>query len=196
MLCRFFSSSHSFSDLSISIESNFNHIRGGESSPNCLLVALEVYVTFCSKKDAIVLLGYGHPLTLSFFYRPGKVEVTFVQPTQCKRDREVYRTIGDNIRRLQEIDAQLRKLGAVAGRGGVPELSEHLIQDVDFDEAICLYRNDPVVFTSFLCLHTKCDRRKREAELKPLAEERLHILPKLCSYNQDECPFTSRREFA
>jgi hypothetical protein len=48
----------------------------------------------------------------------------FSVPALNSADRAAYRAIGDLITRLKTVDSKLKALGAVPGRGGLPELSE------------------------------------------------------------------------
>lgn len=50
------------------------------------------------------------------------VNVEFIQPTQSSATHKTFRTIGNSLARLGEIDKELNKIGAVRRQGGMPEL--------------------------------------------------------------------------
>ena len=46
-----------------------------------------------------------------------------------------------------------------------------------------------------MCTRTRVDKRKRQANLEPLVDERIEILLELAKIDQDKFPFVSEREF-
>jgi hypothetical protein len=127
------------------------------------------------------------------------VGINFV-PCQDSTFRETYRAVGNLILRLKEVDKQLKALGAVPGRGGVPELSDMLVHNEDFDGWVTMSITTPRGYDKaslhkFLCTRTRVDKRKRQTALEPLVDERIEILMQLSKIDQDKFPFTFEREF-
>ena len=182
----------------VSIEENFNFLKSGPKSPNYLLKEKEVYVRFESVEQASHVLRIGEYLHVKINANQ-KAPFQFFAPKHSTTTRATYRTIGNLILRLKEVDQQLKALGAIPGRGGVPELSEMLVQINEFDgfvaRANAAHGYDKATLHSFLCTRTRVDKRKRQAALDPLVDERIDILLKLTKYDPDDVPFTFEREF-
>jgi hypothetical protein len=72
-----------------------------------------------------------------------------------------------------------------------------LVQNENFDIAVTgmQSKNDKVTLHNFLCTRTRVDKRKRQANLEPLVDERIEILLELAKIDQDKFPFVSEREF-
>jgi hypothetical protein len=138
----------------------------------------------------------------------------FIKPTENFATREAYRTIGHLLLRLKIVDQKCKKLGAIPGRRGVPILPEDFVQTDEFKKTVEKYQWDNIaenlsraagkIFKdgtpiedvhAYLCSHTPVDKRKRQKELDTLVGERIDILKKLLSFNQDDFPFTFDREF-
>ena len=201
---------HEVEVKSIKVEYNFKYIGDNPSNPNYLLKEPEVFVTVASVKQAnyIISLKHAHVSIKTEHGSTGQ-SFRFSSPLKDADTRATYREIGSLIIRLKQVDERLKALGAVAGRGGVPELSDMLIQNEDFDTCIETYhknkeangrqRQDPLMakqhLHAFLCTRTRVDRRARQAALEPLVDERIEILLKLVKYDQDRFPFAIEREF-
>jgi hypothetical protein len=173
-------------------EHNFHHIQEGPKSPNFLLRDTDVFVKFASVEQASFVLGMSGSRTVDFGALGG-YGFQFVLPSKNSKTRAAYSKIGTLITRLKEVDGQLKALGAVPGRGGVPELSDMLVQKEEFDVAVTAY--DKVTLHSFLCTRTRVDKRKRQTALEPLVDERIEILMQLAKIDQEQFPFTFEREF-
>ena len=174
-------------------ERNFHHIQYGPTSPNYLLEEIDVFVKFASVDQATVVLGVGG--NKAFQIQNMGFGVQFVIPSKDTTTRTAFRTAGDLILRLNKVDKQLKTLGAVPGRGGVPELSEMLVQLEDFDAAVTSRGYDKATIHAYLCTRIRVDRRKRQAALEPLVNERIEILMELAKIDQDKYPFVCEREF-
>ena len=184
-------------------EDNFNHILLGPNSSKYLLKEREMYVRFGTAEQASYLLGIcGKD---GILMSPVMVEewgarslaARFSVPTRPARARAAYRDIGTVIARLMQVDTQLKALGAVPGRGGVPELSDMLVQKEEFDMCVKSFQEtgDKHLLHSWLCTRTRVDRGKRQATLEPLVGERIDLLLKLSRHDPDEFPFVFEREF-
>ena len=189
--------------LSVHMEWNFPYIRDGPKSPNFATRFAEVFVRFGSPEQAAYVHELGgrscFNITMEDECRRFGLNVKFVL-CQDAAARAAYRTVGTLIGRLKGVDDKLRALGAVPGRGGVPELSEMLVQSEEFDGWLAKCTQTAHVYDkawlhSFLCGRTRVDKRKRQATLEPLVDERLEILMELCKIDQDKFPFTCEREF-
>ena len=183
--------------LSVHMEWNFPYIRDGPKSPNFATRFAEVFVRFGSPEQSAYVHELGSRscfnLAMQDAHRSFGLNVKFVL-CQDAATRAAYRTVGTLIGRLKGVDDKLRALGAVPGRGGVPELSEKLVQSEEFDAAAA-YRHDRGTLHAFLCTRIRVDKRQRQAALEPLVEERFEILLELAYIDQDKFPFTCEREF-
>ncbi len=183
---------------SVFTEENFNHIQAGPSSPNYLLREINMYVKFASVEQASLLLG-GYKQVSIRSNENGRhcCRIELITPSRDAKTRATYRTIGSLIHRLKEVDNQLKALGAVAGNGGTPRLSKNLLQSDEFDAQVneCIKKDAKESLHGFLCTKTRVDKRKRQAAMDPLVDERINILLKLTKYDPDEVPFTFEREF-
>lgn len=221
---------------SVSIESvvredNFHHILEGPSSQNYLTNEMEVYVKLGNSDQYNYLLqqisqGRGSFSIPCWTVSRQRVmyNFNFSSPRRDTRTRAAYREIGTLITRLRQVDAQLRTIGAVPGRGGIPVLSDKLIQKEDFDVYVESFvdrikakpragamgantakpssdmsnvntTNDKETLHSWLCTRTRVDRRKHQETLEPLVDERIDILLKLSQIDPDEFPFVVERDF-
>lgn len=183
----------------VSVEENFNYVKAGLKSPNYLLKEKEIYVKFESAEQASRVLRIGDYLHVKINANQ-QAPFQFFAPRQSTTIRATYRTIGDLIIRLREVDQQLKSLGAIPGRGGVPELSGMLVQNDEFDRGVAGYTKDArgydkATLHNFLCTRVRVDKRKRQSSLDQLVDERIDILLKLTKYDPDEFPFTFEREF-
>ena len=182
---------------SVFIEWNFPYISNGPKSPNFITKYADVFVKFGSTEQAAYVFALGRTKGGFSIQVKGEgcihgVSLKFVLCPDAAT-RTAYRTAGTLILRLKEVDAQLRALGAIPGRGGVPELSDMLVQKEDFDVAVTQF--DAATLHNFLCTRTRVDKRKRQGILKPLVDERFEILLQLAKIDQDATPFTYEREF-
>ena len=175
-------------------ERNFHHIQYGPTSPNYLLEEIDVFVKFASVDQATVVLGMNGGRGINLQNGSGH-SVQFTIPSKDTTTRTAFRTAGDLILRLNKVDKQLKTLGAVPGRGGIPELSAMLVQSEDFDIAVTSHGFDKATLHSFLCTRTRVDKRKRQAALEPLVDQRIEILMELVKIDQDKYPFVCEREF-
>lgn len=191
-----------FSVQFINKEENFNFLFAGPTSPNYLFRDSEVYIGLESVEQArhlSRLSSEGRSITVIFGSScEQRGSFQFSTPTLNTRTREDLREIGTLLTRLKKVDDALKALGAVPGRGGVPELSDMLIQDEDFDTAVQRFKENPeskVLLHSFLCTRTRVNKRKRQESLDPLVDERIEILLKLSQFSPDEYPVRVEREF-
>jgi hypothetical protein len=141
---------------------------------------------------------------------------TFTVPSFNTRTRTGFRAIGDLLVRLRNVDAQLKGLGAVPSpMNGMPELDHTLVQAESFDRDVkeyqckmaesCLIEKRPGIVGIFdssrqslhrlLVSFTRVDKRKRQAALDPLIDERIEILLKLSQYDPDDFPVVVERAF-
>ena len=127
--------------------------------------------------------------------------------------------------RLKEVDGELRQLGAVPYKGSpmlpvhfvqTEEFDEQVRLFFSLQEStqpisgqqqqqLAFGEGGGVGFYSvqdaknslhaYLTSKHKVNRRKRQAALDVLVDERIDILLKLCSYNPEETPFSFDREF-
>ena len=184
---------------SVFLEWNFPHILSGPKSPNFTTKNAEVFVKFGSVEQAVYvqILGENKGMMTITVKREGcnhSFGIRFV-PCPDATVRATYRNIGDLILRLKEVDRQLKALGAVPGRGGIPELSEMLVQPEDFEAAVTASGFNKATLHNYLCTRTRVDKRKRQAALDPLVDERIEILMALSQIDQDKFPFACEREF-
>lgn len=186
-------------------EENFPFLTYGPTCSNYLFHESEVYVGFESVLQADYVRGYyssGNTTTVFCGLDPRGGELRgcfqFRAPSQDTRIRAAYREIGTLIERLKKVDAQLKALGAVPGRGGVPELPDMLVQKETFDETVKCYQESSeqkVLLHSFLSTRTRVDKRKRQGTIESLVNERIEILLKLSQFDPDEFPVVIEREF-
>jgi hypothetical protein len=207
-----------FTVLEIFNEKNFNYIRRSARDPNHLLQEEEVFVKFGSCEQALYILGLIHGL--HFQVRGGgnggKIpgsHYLFSLPSYDTATRAIYRVVGGLLIRLKEVDKELRQLGAVPYMG-LPMLPVHFVQTEEFDEQVRLLQEEennnnklaPISsgrqimgakdsLHAYLTSKHKVDRRKRQAALDVLVDERIDILLKLCRYDPEETPFSFDREF-
>lgn len=179
--------------VSIKQEDNFSHLRDGPQSPNYLLTTPTVNVIFETVEQAEFLLGVagavsipGYPLPFEFF-----------KPQQDSATRAAYNAIGSHITRLKKIDDELRTLGAVPGRGGVPQLPENFISPASFDQIVAKYQenNDKFTLHNWLCTRMRLDVDKKQAKLDRLVNARIEVLLQLAKHNFDEYPVVVEREY-
>ncbi len=132
-----------------------------------------------------------------------------IKPPQKSAAREAYRVIGNLLLRLRTVDQKCKELGAIS-IDGTPKLPENMVQIEQFDETVkTLEENitqiqirlgrDPSamkhILHVYLCHNARIDKRKRQASLDPLLDERIDILKKLSRFNPDDFPSTFDREF-
>jgi hypothetical protein len=82
---------------------------------------LEFFIKFESEEQACMVLGMK---SMTLMFGQLRVTVEFVQPTQSYATRKTFRTIGDSIVRLNAIEDEYKKIGAVRQMGGKPTLSD------------------------------------------------------------------------
>lgn len=202
---------------SIYSEINFNYLVQSAKSPNHLLQEEEVFVKFGSNDQATFILGLSDGVPIQTVVKNGAISggvFRFFVPSKDKATRAVYRTIGGLLTRLTKVNNELKQLGAVPGRGGIPVLPEHFVQTEEFDETVrALQENMRAVndqlsrrgasiqsgkegLHGYLVSKRRVNKRKRQAALDSLVDERIDILLKLCGYDPDETPFSFDREFA
>jgi hypothetical protein len=179
----------------------------GPTSSNYLLQEPSVFVKFGTSQQAKTVENEIKYKTVYFSFAQAGINYHFTVPKQNSTDRAAYRTIGDLIKGLKKVDSKLKALGAVPGRGGLPELSDKLIQKDDFDTYINSLRAadtqrvrwDPLMkqqeLHGWLCTRTRVDKSKRQAALEPLVDERIDILLKLAMFDPDQYPVVIEREF-
>jgi hypothetical protein len=187
-------------------EENFHYLSAGPTSPNYLFQTSEVYIVMENQEQA----GYVHGLCENGCsipvvcghdgLRPCFHCFQFTSPTQDTRTRATYREIGTLLTSLKKVDDALKELGAVPGRGGIPQLSEMLTQYEEFDEMVARFQDEAnpenrVTLYNYLCTRIRVDKRKQQATLEPLVDERLQILLKLSQFDPFEFPFVMRRAF-
>lgn len=191
---------------SVRTENNFRFLLAGPTSPNYLFIEREVYVQLESSEQAnfireLCLDGCSVMLSLGVNSRGGELRgfFQFLTPSQDTVTRAGLRDIGALISDLKRVDDGLRKLGAVPGIGGLPKLSDALVQKEEFDELVKRYQEGDEMklarLHSYLCTRIRVDKRKRRAALEPLVKERLEILMKLSQFDPDEFPVVIEREF-
>jgi hypothetical protein len=187
---------------SITVEENFNHILDGPESPNYLLKEQEVYVKLESMEQADYVRGLSSHLRSVMVKLPSdprrSICLLLSDPSKDTHTRAAYREIGTLITRLKQVDAQLTALGAVPGRGGLPELSDKLIPVEVFDDTVKRLQETPgqkYNLHGFLCTRIRVDKRKRQETLEPLIDERINVLLRLSQFDPDEFPFVVEREF-
>ncbi len=206
-----------FTVVGIFSEKNFNYIRQSTQSPNQLFQEEEVFLKLGSIEQASYILGLSYGVAFDIYSNSPnrhKSNFQFSLPSQDTVTRAVYRTIGGLLTRLKRVNDELKQLGAVPGRGGIPVLPEHFVQTDEFDETVrALQENMRAVNDQlsrrgvsiqsgkeelhwYLVSKRKVNKRKRQAALDSLVDERIDILLKLCSYDPDEIPFSFDREFA
>jgi Asp-tRNA(Asn)/Glu-tRNA(Gln) amidotransferase C subunit len=194
---------------SVSVEENYVHMLYGPANPNYLYKEPNMFVKFKTLEQTKIVETNIKSRTVS--YQVGSTltgsNYRFSVPALNSADRAAYRAIGDLITRIKTVDSKLKALGAVPGRGGLPELSDKLIQKDDFDTYINSLRAadtqrvrwDPLMkqqeLHGWLCTRTRVDKSKRQAALEPLVDERIDILLKLAMFDPDQYPVVIEREF-
>jgi hypothetical protein len=170
------------------VEMNFNYILHYPAE-HYLREEEEFYIKVGSPEQMESILKFSDN-----FRRAG---FEFMRPTKNFATREAYQTIGHLLLRLKIVDQKCRKLGAIPGRGGVPVLPDNFVQREEFVEAVKTFMEKSMKeeLHGLLCSRTPVDKRKRQTELDPLVDERIDILQKLLSFNQDDYPFTFERVF-
>ena len=161
---------------------NYCNLEEGPSSPNYLMRDTKVFVYFPSQEEldkflhkrVRVVVSLDRNLTHSGVYRLAPAR----HPPEV---RAMHNAIGGHLKRLQEVDAELRALGAVPGRGGLPVLPEYLVDSGDFDEFVATAQRAEL--HSWLCTRMRVDKRKREAALPALVDERIGLLKALAMFD-------------
>jgi hypothetical protein len=182
------------------VEINFNNIRHYPVS--CFLEQQEeLYVKVGSPEQMDCILRFSDKVRHLGF--------ELIKPPQKSAAREAYRAIGNLLLRLRTVDQKCKELGAIS-IDGTPKLPENMVQTEQFDDTVkaledniseiqSKLRNDPTSMKHalhiYLCRNTRVDKRKRQASLDPLLDERIDILKKLSRFNPDDYPFAYDREF-
>lgn len=194
------------------VEFNFNYIQNGQYDTRFFNREEEFYLKFASQEQADFVIkstiNQGFMVPVSTLHR---CSIQLMESDQKSSTREAYRTVGNLLVRLKEIDLQCKKLGAVPGEGMLPVLPDSLVQFEVFDDNVRAneenIRDVGVIaqhfdrnslkknLHGFLCTHTRVDRAKRQKTLDPLIDERIEILKKLSKINPDEYPFEYDRAF-
>ena len=212
-----------FTVLEIFNEKNFNYIRRSARDPNHLLQEEEVFVKFGSCEQASYILGLIHGLEVCG--NGPRTTYFFSLPSYDTATRSIYRAVGGLLIRLKEVDGELRQLGAVPYKGSpmlpvhfvqTEEFDEQVRLFFSLQEStqpisgqqqqqLAFGEGGGVGFYSvqdakkslhaYLTSKHKVNRRKRQAALDVLVDERIDILLKLCSYDPEETPFSFDREF-
>jgi hypothetical protein len=184
-------------DLFVELD-NFCYLTAGPTSPKYLSRKTEVFVKLGNAAQAQRLLGTKLRIQIvldtGFFHSQ---VYQFKAPQHKKETRAVYNTIGHHIVRLKEIDSELHALGAVPGRGGVPVLSDNLVQKEDFDKWVEESKRMQCKeqLHHWLCTRTRVDKRKRQSAIPALTDERIEMLLALSKFDPDAFPVVIEREF-
>jgi hypothetical protein len=181
-------------------EMNFHHLNGTAKSPKHDVPEEEVFVQFESEEQACSVLGL-------------RGDFRFTIPSKTRSTRASYRKIGELVLQLKQVDAEIRALGAVPGRGGIPVLPDHFVQIEQFDETVVALKGNMTRggggggssfstlgsarenLHNFLVYRTRINRSKRQELLDSLVDKRIDVLLKLCSFDPDETPFTFDRGY-
>ena len=182
------------------VEINFNYIQHYPAS-GFLQQQEELYVKVGSPEQMESILKFSD--------RVRHVGFELSRPTQKSATREAYRTIGNLLLRLITVDQKCKELGAIPMHG-TPILPENMVQTEQFDETVKALADNITEMQSklqrdtgplkqtlhtYLCRNIRVDKRKRQAALDSLLDERIEILKKLSRFNPDDYPFTYEREF-
>jgi hypothetical protein len=86
------------------------------------------FIKFSTEEDACLALGLQEmQVTVKGESCSFGVQVQFIQPTYSLAMHKTFRIIGNSLCRLEEIDRELKKIGAVRRQGGVPEMGPELV---------------------------------------------------------------------
>jgi hypothetical protein len=181
-------------------ERNYNHIRGPVKSINHLLEEEEVFVLFGSIDQAMCALSLVGGITVPI-PRGGCVSNCSFRFLVHPLDIDVrakYRTTGDLLKSLRDVDQRLRLIGAVPSQLGFPELSSSLVHNDEFDSLVHAMQEDRLKKKDlhlFLVSQIRVDKIKREAELDHLVEKRIHLLISLQGIDKDIYPFSCELQY-
>jgi hypothetical protein len=164
--------------------------------------SLQMFVKFRTVADAKAMTGVkiSHK---HFIFQ-------FSVPSRSCAIRAVYRTIGGLVTELRQIDACLKKIGALPGNAGMPYLPQTLVEAEVFDRSVQTLNEHMQIRNQdelnrlgyhtmhdpkrrcyeYLTYNTKVNKTERELKLQSLLDSRMAVMYKLKSYNQDEFPFT------
>lgn len=86
------------------------------------------FIEFSTEEDVSMALGLkGLNVHVNMSSGCWGVGVEFIHPTQSSSTHKTFSIIGNSLARLQEIDGELKKIGAIRRQGGMPELGPTLI---------------------------------------------------------------------
>ena len=190
---------------SVIYERNFNHLRSSVKSINHLLEEEEVYVLFGSIDQAVFALGLIGGINVQI-HRAGitgdcvsSCGFRFVIHPLETSVRAEYRTIGNLLKSMRDVDQRLRLIGAVPSELGVPVLPSNLVHNADFDSSVRDMQEGGVHVKedlhAFLVSKIRVDKVKRTDELSILVDKRIQLLISLQRIDKDLCPFSHELQF-
>jgi hypothetical protein len=96
------------------------------------------FIRFSTEEDAYSALGYGQ---VQVNVRASNkelhcVKVKFISPVTPQPMHATLRRVGGLIKRLNDIDLELKQIGATRGDGMVPTLSKKFVDKADFVSAL------------------------------------------------------------
>jgi hypothetical protein len=91
------------------------------------------FIRFSTEEDACNALGYER---LTVMVRSQGIDVKFISPVTPQPMHATLRRVGGLIKRLNDIDLELKQIGATRGDGMVPTLSKKFVDKADFVSAL------------------------------------------------------------
>ena len=191
----------------ISSERNFPYLHVDPKNPCHLSDEHVVYVEFKTAEQANHVIAYfGGARRYTFLTEEGDRDfaVKFARTTKPKKVRQAYSQIGPLVKRLNDIHADLHRVGAITGHGGLPQLPARFVDPDEFDKQVQVYQSLLAHdkhsrylhdLHHYLVYHTRIDRSVLQPQIDSLVMEKVQILLDLSKYNQHLYPFKYIREY-